>query len=157
MESSGIFQAKRTGETGNSCVADPFGGQRSGILSCSRFLPTLLQLKVWFHDRIKDPIRSIPNCKIIIGHTPVSCFVHTETEAYSRTDEQSAPMCSKCVNAANCFLSSTIRSTSTLTAAADMIFQTGVLPVCAWKICRNFMYKKEERCSSFCFEKIKSF
>ena len=43
--------------------------------------------EVWFRP-YKNPVRSIPNCKIIIGHTPVSCFVHTETEAYSRTDDE---------------------------------------------------------------------
>ena len=43
--------------------------------------------EVWFRP-YKDPIRTIPNCQLIIGHTPVSCFVHTETEAYSRGDEE---------------------------------------------------------------------
>ena len=43
--------------------------------------------EVWFRP-YKDPIRTIPNCQLIIGHTPVSCFVHTETEAYSRSDEE---------------------------------------------------------------------
>ena len=30
----------------------------------------------------------MPDCQIIVGHTPVSCFVHTDTQAYSRTDEE---------------------------------------------------------------------
>lgn len=43
--------------------------------------------EVWFRP-YKNPVREMPDCQIIVGHTPVSCFVHTETEAYSRSDEE---------------------------------------------------------------------
>ena len=118
--------------------------------------PTLFMTRYGF-DRIKTLFVLSRTVKLLLG-IPLFPALYTPKQRLTAAPmNKSAPMCSKCVNAANCFLSSTIRSTSTLTAAADMIFQTGVLPVCAWKICRNFMYKKEERCSSFCFEKIKSF
>ncbi|MFR8994895.1 MAG: metallophosphoesterase [Negativibacillus sp.] len=43
--------------------------------------------EVW-HRPYKDPIPPMTDCQIIVGHTPVSCFVHTDTQAYSRTDEE---------------------------------------------------------------------
>lgn len=43
--------------------------------------------EVW-HRPYKDPIPKLENRKIILGHTPVSCFVHTQTQAFGRSDEE---------------------------------------------------------------------
>ena len=43
--------------------------------------------EVW-NRPYKDPIPPMSDCRIIIGHTPVSCFVHTDTQAYIRTVEE---------------------------------------------------------------------
>lgn len=81
--------------------------QRSKVLHFLRNLPTHFQLEidgrkfylvhglpadtvyneVWFRP-YKDPIPSMPDCQIIIGHTPVTCFVHNETECFGRSDEE---------------------------------------------------------------------
>lgn len=104
--------------------------------------------EVW-HRPYKDPIPPIARLSSGTRRFPVlSIPIRRRTVAPMR---KSAPMCSRCVRAGRSSPSFIIRSISTSTAAADMIFPTANLPASVWRICRSFMYNKKREARGLLF------
>ena len=135
--------------------------EKQETLDFLRALPTHFEISVggqnfiWYTDCLLIP--SMMKCGFVRTRTPsvryqianLSSDIHRYPALYTPKQRltaavmrKNALMCRKCVSVVNCFLSSTIRSILTSIAAVVTISRTGGLPVCDWKIWKNFMHKR---------------